>query len=301
MKEHPLSAGQPVPPAVYTREYYLTDNSGFALWRETGGSELEPRHEYAFAQAKVTSKDVVLDYGCGRGEIVLHSALRGARVIGVDYSQAAIELSRETIGHAGLCENDGLQIFLLDGKQLPFPDETFTRIFFLDVIEHLTPVEVSTILREFERVLRPQGRLILHTAPNRTYYDYAYPRFTYPFSKLLDSIFEKARGRSFYNLPIDPRTPSEKVVHINEQSLGSIRKSLEGAGFECRAWVSDRLLNGVARNPRYVVSRMLIKPSFWPLNSLFATDLWAVARKEEGETLLGCLPRIVHALLGARE
>lgn len=94
MKEHPLLAGQPVPPAVYTREYYLTDNSGFVLWHETGGSKLEPRHQYAFAQAKVTSKDVVLDYGCGRGEIVLHSALRGARVVGVDYSPPAVELSR---------------------------------------------------------------------------------------------------------------------------------------------------------------------------------------------------------------
>ncbi len=279
MKEYPLSAGQPVPPAVYTREYYLTDNSGFALWRETGGSELEPRHEYAFTQAKVTSKDVVLDYGCGRGEIVLHAALRGARVVGVDYSQAAIELSRETIRHAGLFEDDGLQIFLLDGKQLPFADGTFTRIFFLDVIEHLTEGEVSTILREFERVIRPQGRLILHTAPNRTYYDYAYPRFTYPFSRLLDSILEKARGRSFYTLPMDPRTPSENIMHINEQSVGSIKKSLKGAGFECRAWASDRLLDGVARNPRYVVSRMLIKPSFWPLSYLFATDLWAVGWK----------------------
>lgn len=278
MKEHPLSA-QPVPPAVYTREYYLTDNSGFALWHETGGSKLEPRHQYAFAQAKVTAKDVVLDYGCGRGEIVLHSALSGARVVGVDYSQAAIELSRETIRHAGLSENDGLQIFLLDGNQLPFADGTFTRIFFLDVIEHLTGGEVSTILQEFERVLSPQGRLILHTAPNRTYYDYAYPFFTYAFSRVLDSIFAKVRGRTLYNLSMDPRTPSEKVMHINEQSIGSIKKSLKGAGFECRAWASDRLFDAATRNPRYMASRMLIKPSFWPLSFLFATDLWTVGWK----------------------
>lgn len=279
MNRRPPDREFPVSSPAYTREYYLENNSGFELWHKTGGLELEPRHEYALAQAMLTSQDVVLDFGCGRGEIVLHSALRGATVVGVDYSHAAIELSHETIGRAGLCESDRLQILLLDRGQLPFADQTFTRIFFLDVMEHLTPLEIATILAEFARILRPGGRVILHTAPNRIYYDFAYPRFTYPFSKVIDLFVEKARGRSLYNLPADPRTPSEKVVHVNEQSLASLRRTLKNAGFSYKAWASDRLLHGIVRDPRYVASRLLIKPSFWPLNYLFATDLWAVAWK----------------------
>jgi len=275
----PKETPQPVPYSVYDREYYLHGNSGFDLWLKTGGAELEPRHEYAFAQAMVTSNDRVLDYGCGRGEIVLRSAQRGAHVVGVDYSPAAIALTWETINRAGLSESERLQILHLQGGELPFPAGTFTKIFFLDVIEHLTPVEAAAILNEFYRVIDSQGSLIVHTAPNRLYYDYGYPWFTYPFSKGIDFLLEKVRGRPFYNFTADPRVAYEKVMHVNEQNAHSLRKSLKMAGFQCRVRVSDGLLRGMRREPRYVLSRLLVKPSFWPLNHFFATDLWATAWK----------------------
>jgi len=270
---------QPVPPEFYSREYFLADNSGFQLWENTGGTVLESRHEYALARAKLTPCDTVLDYGCGRREIVLHAARCGAKTLGVDYAPAAIDLARQTIKRAGLYEGDQVQLLLLEEKHLPFPEGAFTKILCLDVLEHLTPMEVSAILPEFYRVMATKGRLILHTAPNRIYYDYAYPRFTYPVSRFIDRLLEKARGRGFYNLSKDPRTASEKIRHINEQDFGSLKRSLRKAGFQCKAWASDRLLDEMIRDPRYVASRLLIKPSFWPLNYLFASDLWAIAWK----------------------
>jgi hypothetical protein len=36
-----------------------------------------------------------------------------------------------------------------------------------DVIEHLTPDRAAAGLTELRRVLRPSGRLVVHTAPNR--------------------------------------------------------------------------------------------------------------------------------------
>ena len=284
-EKSPASRIQPVPFGVYSREYFLTDNSGFDHWLKTGGSTLEPRHEYAFALGRPTSRDRVLDYGCGRGEIVLQSALCGANVVGVDYARAAIDLTRETLSRAGLCEGDRLQILLLDGKRLPFPDGTFTKVFFLDVIEHLTPLEVSTVLTEFYRVMTSQGQLIMHTSPNRIYYECGYPRFTYPLSKLVDSILEKVRGRGLYNLPRDPRTPSEKLRHINEQGLGSLKSALHRTGFRYKVWASERLLKRMMKDPRFTLSRLLIKPAFWPLNYLFASDLWAIAWKRTHNSL----------------
>ena len=39
----------------------------------------------------------VLDAGCGRGEVLLACAARGAEVAGADYAEAAVELTRETL------------------------------------------------------------------------------------------------------------------------------------------------------------------------------------------------------------
>ena len=39
----------------------------------------------------------VLDAGCGRGETALALARHGARVSGLDYAEAAVELTREAL------------------------------------------------------------------------------------------------------------------------------------------------------------------------------------------------------------
>ena len=54
---------------------------------------------------------------------------------------------------------------------MPLEDAVADGIAMLDVIEHLTPDEQADALRECLRLLRPGGRIVLHTFPNRAIYE----------------------------------------------------------------------------------------------------------------------------------
>lgn len=91
---------------------------------------------------------LILDYGCGRGEISQAFRTRGFQVVAADTAHDAGQ---------SLEENDYV---LLDGtkRRLPFADETFDVVFSKSVIEHLS--EPLVTMSELVRVLKPGGQLI---------------------------------------------------------------------------------------------------------------------------------------------
>lgn len=48
-----------------------------------------------------------------------------------------------------------------DIRTLPYPDETIQEIAAIHVVEHFFITEIAAILREWNRVLEPQGRLVI--------------------------------------------------------------------------------------------------------------------------------------------
>jgi SAM-dependent methyltransferase len=108
-------------------------------------------------------------------------------------------------------------------RAFPTLDGSFDRVLMFDVVEHLYPWELHAAMREVHRVLRPDGRFIIHTAPNRWYDRYAYP-WVRRFRSLL------GQGARY---PEDPRaiTPVNQHVHVNEQDILSMRRALNAAGF----------------------------------------------------------------------
>src|SRR5688500_3187875 len=84
---------QSISPDVYDRDYFLSEIcEGLDAFRDGA---------IAFNKAKQVRLLVprpglrILDAGCGRGETILACARAGAQVAGIDYSQAAVELTRE--------------------------------------------------------------------------------------------------------------------------------------------------------------------------------------------------------------
>jgi len=97
----------------------------------------------------------VLDAGCGAGMPFLKEIAPKVRLsVGVDLEP----LSRAPSGPFGCRANV---------ERLPFADETFDLVISMSVIEHLD--HPPSVFREFQRVLKPGGTLIVQT-PNR--YDY---------------------------------------------------------------------------------------------------------------------------------
>ncbi len=103
--------------------------------------------------------DALLDVGCSNGKLVSWARSKCASAVGIDVDHRMLRQAR-----ADLPEGE----FLLGSAgDLPFEDQTFSVVTMLDVLEHV-PDPISS-LREVERVLRPNGRLILSVPHKGTF------------------------------------------------------------------------------------------------------------------------------------
>lgn len=106
--------------------------------------------------------DFVLDVGCSNGAHLLRAATACRSIVGFDYDLPQLGIARRAIREQGL---DRARVFGWDiTRPFPFPDRTFEKALFLDVIEHL--VSRVAVLREIHRVLKDDGRLLV-SGPNR--------------------------------------------------------------------------------------------------------------------------------------
>jgi len=277
---------QPVPSSYYDREYFTSVNEGFKEWRESFGKKLSLRHQAVMKRVQIQPGERVLDYGCGRGEITIQCALQGCeKAIGVDYSKDALLCARESLKYLkSEMSQSNVEFMHLSAKKLPFPNECFDKCLMIDVIAHLTPPELDTILPEFFRVLKKSGQLIIESGANRTYLEDFY-RYSYAISKGVDFIFKVFRKKAFYNLPKDPWSPSDRILRVNEQTASSLKACLRKSGFmsssvTCQEDWSDRWRH----DWKYTLSSLFIRPAIWPLSSCFANEIWAVAHKDACES-----------------
>jgi ubiquinone/menaquinone biosynthesis C-methylase UbiE len=103
--------------------------------------------------------EVIFDAGCGTGAniVLLHAKVR--HIIGMDVTEAAISRCRQKI-----LTNKIYNAFLLQGDvtQLPLPSASVDKILCLSVFQYLTDFELRETLREYQRILRDNGAVILH-------------------------------------------------------------------------------------------------------------------------------------------
>ncbi len=258
-----------VPANLYTQEYFLSACEGYDEFIASEGEQLSRRLNAAFALAAVQPGMRVLDVGCGRGEILRHCARLGADAYGVDYAPVAVQLSRDVIASNG--ETPGhTAVAQSDAKKLPFPTASFDRVLMFDVVEHLYPWELHEALLEVYRVLKPDGRFIVHTAPNIWYDRYAYP---------VVRRFRTLLGQGA-NYPANPRAFLVDVnqdVHVNEQSLLSMRRTLNRAGFRGRVWLDSPPQSRKEGVVLDVTRRAMFR---WPpFRWFFEREVFAVAAK----------------------
>ncbi len=257
----------PVPPSLYTREYFTTDCEGYHLLDE-GPDKLPDRIREALDMAGDVSGKWVLDIGCGRGELVCEAARRGATAVGIDYAEAAVELSMERRSRLEDEVRDRTRFLLADAKGLDFDDGSFDVVFLIDVYEHLHPYEIERTLAEVLRVLRPGGRFIVHTGPNTWFYGFGYPL-----------VRAAARLLLKRELPENLRGQYDDVMHVNEQSPLTLGRGMRAAGFRTRVIPRSFFVG--------------IRPSAWekavmkvlfarPLGYFFCTSLMAVGYPRRG-------------------
>ena len=145
----------------YARNYDQIAHDHVSHWRETGGNPFQgAEHVQAnedatveLAKRYVTPDSLILDAGCGMGDLMLRLKLLHYEVQGIDMAEEYIAIAR----HRGLNAQRGRV------EKLPWPKETFDAVFATDILEHV--LDLNRVVKELLRVLKPGGIIIART-PN---------------------------------------------------------------------------------------------------------------------------------------
>jgi 2-polyprenyl-6-hydroxyphenyl methylase/3-demethylubiquinone-9 3-methyltransferase len=105
-----------------------------------------------------------LDAGCGSGFLARKLAERGCAVIGVDASEAMIRAARELTPRGRFDPAPQFEV-VPTIERIARRDGTFAGVLCSSVLEYVD--DPAMVLREFARLLRPGGCLLL-TVPNRS-------------------------------------------------------------------------------------------------------------------------------------
>jgi ubiquinone/menaquinone biosynthesis C-methylase UbiE len=123
---------------------------------ETGIKEIEELRVYVQSLGLTMPSRRALDFGCGVGRITQALAPHFAEVCGVDIAPSMIDLARQWNRYAGTCT-----YIVSDTDDLPlFGDQSFDLIYSTLVLQHMEPRYSKGYLREFLRLLAPNGLLI---------------------------------------------------------------------------------------------------------------------------------------------
>jgi len=104
------------------------------------------------------SETMTLDIPCGTGRLMISLAHRCEKVFAVDISAGMLSIAKERAKRA-VAKN--VAFLRANARKLPFPKNTFDTIICFNFL-HLIPNEQKgQLMREFDRVLKPSGRIIL--------------------------------------------------------------------------------------------------------------------------------------------
>ena len=104
------------------------------------------------------------------------------------------------------------------------------------MIERLDPPQTVPALREFNRVLKPGGFALVHTAPNLLFMKVGWP---------LARPLVRAAGHGEIADKVDGWFRIAEDYHVNEQSVFTLRSNLRQAGFlSPHVWVDADVLRG---------------------------------------------------------
>jgi ubiquinone/menaquinone biosynthesis C-methylase UbiE len=129
----------------------------YELWARLTESRARTR---VLELAAVRDGESVLEVATGTGAQLVSLARRNpsGRTVGVELADGMLRRTGRRLANAGL---EAIDVYRADALSLPFPDDTFDLLINGYMLDLLPTGDIPTALREFRRVLRPGGRLVL--------------------------------------------------------------------------------------------------------------------------------------------
>jgi ubiquinone/menaquinone biosynthesis C-methylase UbiE len=194
---------------------------------------------------------------------------------GVDIDAEKLDFAEQELARRG-CRN--VKFRASCGAEIPFDDDSFDCVMCVDVIEHLP--DPAHFLREFYRVLRPSGRLLLSFGP-----PWFHPHGKHMWSRLPGywthllfprSVVMEVRGY--------PAETTWEDIGLHRLSVGKFHRAVRSSRFD-EVFVEHR-----------------VRPALWPIASvpvlreLFISEVVGVFRKPAPEPGIRALPSCPEAV-----
>lgn len=188
----------------------------------------------------------VLDAGTGCGWLSRMALDKKYNVSSIDLSEKVIKLEKEFAKLSGFPK---LKIQKASILKLPFRDESFDTVLCSEVLEHINPKNVSDALKEFHRVLKKEGVLIITV-----------PGFLYGliYDQILAKTIQKNKKTRFSYLGfLSTQLPKninlklvfeEEDLHKQQFSPTSMRTLLESSGFSLKVSQNLEILTPMIRS-----------------------------------------------------
>jgi SAM-dependent methyltransferase len=126
------------------------DRCAGAFWQGTRDHDVSQNLDALLRHANARPPLAILDFGCGPGRDLAALAALGHAPIGLDGSPRFVEMAR---AHGG-CE-----VWLQDFLALDLPTERFDGVFANASLFHVPSADLSPVLGQLRRTLRPGGVL----------------------------------------------------------------------------------------------------------------------------------------------
>jgi SAM-dependent methyltransferase len=188
------------------REYY--DASDYFEGAKSGHvtDPDSPFQQYRLAKVlelhRPRPTDRVVDLGCGWGTFSFALAETAAEVVGVDFSERAIDFCERRLARE---PRPNLRFERVDAGNTGLEDAVWDVVVAADLFEHLYPDDSQRVAREAFRLLKPGGRFVTWT-PN--------PGHILEMLKRRDILLRR------------------DVTHVDYKSMTRMKELLVGAGFE---------------------------------------------------------------------
>ena len=162
----------------------------------------------------IEGKDV-LDVGCAGGGLCKKIAQKGFNVVGIDVLDESIRVAKE------FNNMPNISYEVRDLLKQPFAPESFDCITFLETIEHVE--NPAQFFREFHRILRPNGYLVVST-PNAT----SLKNMLYALSYRK----KEKRNKVAKEISEEPRNTGTQLEHIYNWDFPTLVRLLDRCGFD---------------------------------------------------------------------